>query len=509
MINKPLRWVLLGALIGLVGWAVFVFVLPRPESTGLEPGKDVPFYSMPWNDNPFYPGEITTTDGRIVRGDRIPTAEFCAQCHAKEYREWVVSIHAVSGPDVLYDLTIEANEKAHRNRLGTEKIRWCESCHEPVSLLTGQTNPLAVVGPSPAAREGTTCVVCHTAVKAEPLVGNAALTLALNELQDYWDPALILAAPEQHAKAMQAKAHNPLMGHAALCGACHTEIRPAAVAGYEEMHLQDTYDEWRRSVYASMGVHCQDCHMSPNPAEYVAELKRTGRKPERRGLSHRFVGINYVLTSADLPNNLIVFLRGGYPPGDISTEEWKAELLTQRELILALLREAADLRIEAPEPAVPGKPWRWDVIVTNSGAGHDLPTGPRDQRFMWLEVKVTDAAGRTLYHSGWFDPKTGEIDPDAVIYLKILRDKAGNVIKRHILFDAHTIEYTRKPIPPKGQDRVPYLVELPSDVQGPLTVHVTLWYQLALQELVKYNVRLDLVIPLVKMAEATLEVPVE
>lgn len=485
---------------------IVILALPRSEGDGLAVGQDVPFYSLPWNDNPFYPGEITTLDGKLANWRTVPAAEFCAQCHTTEYKEWVASIHSVSGPDLIYETAIEANEHAHDSRRGREKIRWCDSCHEPLFTLMGEVNPTPAVGPSAAAAEGTSCVVCHTAVAAEPLAGNGALTLDINSINDYFDPALIMAAPAEHARAMQAKTHNPLMGESALCGACHTEIRPVAINGQEPMNLQDTFDEWRRSEYANEGIQCQNCHMNSDPAAYVAALKR-GETPEV-SLSHRFVGSNYLLTATDLPSNLITLLRGGHPQGDLTTAEWKALLDEQQRLILELMEEAADLRIEAPPAAAAGEEASLRVVVTNSGAGHNLPTGPLDQRFMWLEVKVTDASGRVAYHTGWFNEKTGQVDPKAELYVKLLYDEQGKRITRHILFDADRIEYTRRPIPPKASDSVPYTFTVPAGSQGPLTVEAKLRYNLVLQELVAFALKMDLVVPPIELAEATAEISV-
>ncbi|MBI5960670.1 MAG: hypothetical protein HY866_18170 [Chloroflexi bacterium] len=505
--SRPIRLMIFSGLICLGLAGILSVVLSGPEGTGLVLNEDIPYYSLPWNDNPFYPGEITTSDGKLANWETAPSAEFCAQCHEKEYREWVVSIHAVTGPDIIYETIIEANEHAHASRYGTEKIRWCDSCHEPLLTLMGGVNPLAVVGPNAAAAEGTSCVVCHTTVHAEPLAGNGALTLAINNINEYFDPALIMAAPAEHAEAMQSTTVNPLLGQADFCGACHTEIRPPAVNGEEPMHLQDTFDEWRRSEYADRGIQCQDCHMNPNPAGYVAALKQ-GEQPEE-AVSHRFVGVNYLLTAADLPDNLIVFLRGGHPPGDIPLDEWRDSLQEQQRLIVALLQEAADLKVEASSAVSPGQELTLNVTITNSGAGHDLPTGPRDQRHMWLEMQVTDALGSVVYHSGWFNNQTGELDPEAVVYIKLLYDQSGERITEHILFNAVRVEYSRQPITAGTSDTIPYTFTLSPDVQGPLTVNVTLWYRLVLQELVTYQLGLDMIVPPVMMAQTNLQVQLQ
>jgi len=506
-----LRATLICALVlGLL--ALFV---PWQRDQGIA-ATDRPGYSLPWpHKSPFYPAEFVTDGNRLVDWRGVPSATYCAECHAKEYREWAASIHAVTGPDVIYDSTILQNELASANggALASEKIRWCDGCHEPLGVLVGEATPVPAVGPNEAIEEGTSCIVCHAATAADPLAGNAALTLNINVLERYLDPALIMAAPEQHARSMQARRHNPLMGQSRMCGACHTEIRPPAVAGDFPLHLQETYDEWRLSEYASAGIECQDCHMHPDPARYVEALKR-GELPARE-ISHRFVGSNYLLAATDLPNNLVVHLRGGWFPGRnvfMNAEQWLSDLQEQQQLIEDLLAAAADLEV-AGALSAPGD-LDLEVAITNSGAGHALPTGPLDQRHMWLEVRARDARGTIIHHSGWFDEQTGEVDPAAVIYIKHLFGEAGERINRHVLFDVARMQYTRKPIAAGETDRLAYRIAIPPGAVGPVQIEVRLWYRIALQELLD-NVRDQitpplpiegLIIPPVLMQEATLEV---
>ena len=248
--------------------------------------------------------------------------------------------------------------------------------------------------------------------------------------------------------------------------------------------------------------------MHPDPAAYISQLNETGQVPERI-VSHRFVGVNYLLTDSNLPSNLVTFLRGGHPPGNISTDEWKADLLEQNRLIRDLLQAAATLSVSAPESVSPNSTANLNVTVANTGAGHNLPTGPLDQRHIWLEVKVTDAAGSIIYHSGWFNDKTGQIDPNAVIYIKVLKDKNGAVINEHILFNAESYTYTRDPIPANASDTIPYAIPIPASAQGPLTVETTLWYRLALQEFVTYSLNLDVIIPPVLLERTSVEIGIK
>lgn len=519
-ITRPVLRILQVSLLSVVIFGLLTAFVPWQKNTGIDVAEDLSDYSMPWtNNSPFYPSEWKIEGDKLIDWRGVPSATFCAECHEKEYKEWASSIHAITGPDVIYETTITVNElgSEHGGELATEKVRWCDGCHEPLGILAGEGTPVPVVGPNEALEEGATCIVCHTAVESRPLIGNGALTLKFNEMHRYMHPALIMAAPEEHAIAMQAKTHNPLMGDSAMCGSCHTEIRPTRVNGDFPIHLQETYDEWRLSDYAEAGIQCQDCHMHPDPAEYVDALKR-GEKPERV-VSHRFVGNNYLLTAADMLGIKLAELRGGWVPGRnvfMTGKEWLDDLQVQQNLIVKLLQAAADIRIES-KPVVADAA-ELDVVITNSGAGHYLPTGPLDQRHMWVQVKATDADGNVVYDNGWFDDKTGTIDPQAVIYLKQMTNEDGSLNTRHILFDIDALSYTRHPIRPNESDRIAYKVDLPQTVNGPVKVEAKLWYRLALQDILKniaeYQVpplTFDIekvVIPPILMVETSTEIDV-
>ena len=243
--------------------------------------------------------------------------------------------------------------------------------------------------------------------------------------------------------------------------------------------------------------------MARDPAATVAALKRGEKKP--RGVSHRIAGNNYLRSNPDLPGNLMGSLRGGPPAGVnkmYSREEYEAEQRRTRDQVLALLREAAEIRLEnsvdrSNTPTLA-------VTVANRGAGHALPTGPLDQRYMWLEVEVTDSNGREVFHSGAFDGKKGVEDPNAVRWVKQMIDVDGKVDRRHILFDIDRLAYPRKPIQPGASERIEYA--LPTLPPGRYAVRVRLWYRLAFQDILKNfesqgRGKVEVVIPPLTMAE--------
>lgn len=510
--SAPLKRLLLVAVATLLCVALAAVLLPEPPSLAVDAQKDLPFYTLPFGTNPFAPGELKTTDRALVDWRGIPSARTCGECHRQEFMEWATSLHAVSDEELIYATTVDENTSATRAAAthGDAKGRWCESCHNPLGTLSGAVTATPSVPRTETMEEGVSCIVCHTAVHAEPLAGNGALTIKLNEILRHLHPALIMAAPARHAKDMQARRDAPLMGNSALCGACHTEIRPTAVNGEEPMNLQDTYDEWRRSPWAEKGVHCQDCHMARDPAATVAALKR-GEKPPH-GVSHRLVGNNYLLANPDLPGSLMTTLRGGTPTGLnrlYSRTEYAAEQRRTHDQIIALLKEAAEIQVTNAIDRN-GRP-ALAVRVANRGAGHALPTGPLDQRYMWLEVEVSDGDGRRVFHSGSFDATKGEEDPQAIRWVKIMIDGEGKRDQRHLLFDTERLNYPRKPIPSGASDQVNYL--LPPLPPGRYAVRVRLWYRLAFQDILKNfesqgRGKVEAIIPPLSIAEAAGELRV-
>ncbi|MDR0736445.1 MAG: cytochrome c family protein [Zoogloeaceae bacterium] len=466
------------------------FFLPPQRDLSVDIERDLPLYSQPFGKHlPFHPAGITTPDNKLANWRAIPGSRTCGECHPQETLEWATSMHAISDADIIYDSTVLENTDASvaGQTHGIEKGRWCEGCHNPMGTVSGAVTPANSVQATENMEEGTSCMACHAVNHAEPLVGNGALELDFNGVFRYGHPALIAAAPSRHARDMRARRTKPLMGDSALCGACHTEIRPAAVNGaMPPMNLQDTYDEWMLSPYAQTGIHCQDCHMAQNPAEFVAALK-AGKTPKKT-VSHRFVGNNYLLSNTNLPHSLLMTLRGGAPAGMnrlFNRKTFMNELGKTHNAVVALLQEAAEIEVERPYIDPVTGELRFTVAVTNAGAGHALPTGPLDQRYLWLEIVVKDKDGNVLLHQGAFDGVKGEEDQNAVRWIKDVTDIEGNPIRRHVLFDAHVLHYARKPIPPRQTDRVDYRLPLADAAGRPAQLEVRLWYRIALQDILE------------------------
>ena len=112
-----------------------------------------------------------------------------------------------------------------------------------------------------------------------------------------------------------------------------------------------------------------------------------------------------------------------------------------------------------PEAVEPGNIATVSVKVTNVGAGHNLPTSLTEVRQMWLDVKVTDITGTTLYHSGALDDK-GTIDPQAKLFHAKALDKEGQHTYKP--WEINRFEYNST-IPPKGAITTPYTFLVPEN----------------------------------------------
>lgn len=469
----------------------------------------VPFYQMPFGpdaagaDRPFFPSGLHSATGRFSDPARLPSAAGCATCHQREFTEWAGSLHAIADRDLVYEAVVEANEdSAHHPEQG----RFCEGCHAPSQMLAGRVNRFASVPPADALTEGVACIACHTAVHAEPERGNGAITLAYDRAEAEADGpqgAALLADPRAHLAAYGAPDTERLMKSADLCGACHVEIYDDTMtrAGVPQP-VQSTYLEWRDSWYAKNGVTCQDCHMAADPAAQVMALRRGETAgPERH--SHRFVGANHVLTDTALGDTLSI-LRGGILPG-MDAAATGATLAEQGRQTAEFLRSAAGLELRGATLAE-GR-LALDIAVRNLGAGHNLPTGVNDQKHMWLEIVLTDAAGRIVFRSGGAAERPGAEDPQAVVWIEHFRDQDGARIVDHLTFDTAAVAWLRDPIPARGEDVVRYDVALAPGIAGPLHLEARLLYRIALPDLVYISLRRALAVPSFTLAALSADLP--
>jgi hypothetical protein len=362
----------------------------------------------------------------------------------------------------------------------------CIRCHTPAGHLSGAIvtteGDYASVG-TPF-DEGIFCDFCHS-VKASAGIGNAPFMLEPGAgLQE---PGVKRGPFKDAVSAFHDTEYSSLHTGAEFCGMCH-EARHASFGTPVEM----TYTEWRDSPYntgdPATTVVCQDCHMRQQPG--IPTTGSTARPdnpgqaavggPERPNIyTHYFVG----------GNSMVPALSGTSSIPSMAEER---------------LKNAATVDILTDGTWRRGNQAAFEVRVDNVGAGHYLPTGISEVRQMWLEVSVTDASGRELFHSGAVD-EGGKLDTNAVIFKTVLGDASGKPTENVAL--ATQVLFDRR-IPPKGFDKAAYAFSLPADARAPLTIKATLHYRSASQELANELLGSEApLLPIVDMASTSVVLP--
>jgi tetratricopeptide (TPR) repeat protein len=125
----------------------------------------------------------------------------------------------------------------------------------------------------------------------------------------------------------------------------------------------------------------------------------------------------------------------------------------------------------------PGSTVRLDTVVRTRKIGHFFPGGTVDSFDVWLELQARDANGRIIFWNGRVeDGGHGAVDPGAHFYRSYLLDAAGNEINKRNAFQARSVLYVRL-IPPGAADVSHYLLKIPKDATGPITVSAKLNYR--------------------------------
>jgi len=389
----------------------------------------------------------------------------CEKCHPDQAKHWRHSLHALAHFEPVYDVYFV---KASLDS-GQELETYCAACHTPIGIHQGEI-PFAAAPRkggdtkvSPVATEGLTCDFCHTITGFTKLENSGYATA----------PSMTKHGPLDVRKAAFHKSQqNPLFASSDLCGTCHNVNHPV-----NGIVLEATYTEWKNSPYAAEGVSCQDCHMTEGltgAAVHPGKAATTG--PDRPHVSrHYFVGPNVIF--------------GG--------EEGAAPL---RDLSLELLERAGKIEIGPARGTDDGV--ELDILVTNTGAGHYLPTGITEIREMWIDLAVFDATGTRVFASGALDA-AGGLAEGAVLYHTWVKDAAGAITTQFW----NTVEKVRDHrVPPRETVTETYRLPVKAKaVAWPLKVEASLRYRSASPAgLAEVGAPADLVeIPVLTISSAT------
>lgn len=401
--------------------------------------------------------------------EQFISPETCAGCHSEIFEQWAGSMHSLSHVDPVYTRVAKFLRKGLTHEGEIEEAESCVKCHTPVGYVTGFPKKLSddLTQTPEISAQGIQCDYCHVAVDLKKMYNNG---LVLSPGQGEDDPGIKYGPFDDSEPDFHQAEYSKMHTESKFCGTCHN-VKHVAFG----TDLETTYTEWENSPYNRPGtpdhISCQGCHMYQRPGiPATASTERpanpgaaTDYSDERPHIfTHYFVGGNSGVTGAL-----------GHPE--------KARMADER------LKHAAEIQLRV----LPEASQKVEVLVTNSGAGHSLPTGLGDLRQVWIELTLTDPDGSAIFQTGILDEKK-ELPRDTIIFNTIFGDGKGkpviNIAKaREILSDTRilagetrTIGFDLKTRPQKGQTLTARLLyrgmpqkilnQLPGEPVAPLPV---------------------------------------
>ena len=468
--------------------------------------------------SPFWPSSSRTNTGGLIPSDFFMDSKLCGECHKDIYEEWNSSMHHFgSFNNPFYKASI-----LHMQELsGTQGSKWCAGCHDHAVFFNGRfERPIKEQVDTPEAQNGLGCMSCHSMTHVGSTMGQGDLEITyppLHKLANSHNPwirkidyFLTYLNPEPHRRTFM-KDFMRGQESSEYCASCHKVHLDEPVNHYRWLRGFNEYDNWQASgvsgqgarsfYYPAKSANCSDCHMPLVPS----------RDPGNRNgkiHSHRFAAANTAVPTVNHDETQLrateEFLKSGFitvdlfaaspavaaAPAQTSTKANERGVPTLASTFAVgeeaeqsgpiTLREVGKIAAPLNAPGVafaPGSSVRVDAVVRTRKIGHFFPGGTVDGFDVWLEFIARDAKNRILAWSGRVDDNgRGAVDKGAHFYRSFLIDSEGNPINKRNAWQARSTFYVRL-IPPGAADTVHYLLDIPRDAEGPITLEARLNYR--------------------------------
>lgn len=466
---------------------------------------------------PFWPSPADTDVKKTIPSNFFMDSKLCGECHKDIYEQWNSSMHHFSSfNNQYYRRAIEHMQDVQGS---TQPSKWCAGCHDHAVFFNGRwEKPIKEQVYTPEAQNGLGCLSCHSIVHVNGSVGNGNFVIEYPPLHDLAssrnkyvrmiDNFLTYADPEPHRKTFL----KPFMREqsAEYCSTCHKVHLDQPVNNYRWLRGFNDYDNWQASAVSGQGARsfyyppksstCSECHMPLVPS------KDPGNR-DGKVHSHRFATANtavpHVNGDKKQLDETIAFLKSGFVTVDLfaitpienvkgetpmlrrsgeaqslnSTMAVGEEAETAGQYFIREVSKVAAPIDTAKVTVEPGSTVRLDAVVRTRRVGHFFPGGTVDAYDLWLEVKGSDASGKTFFWSGKTeDNGKGAVEKGAHFYRSYMVDKDGNHINKRNAWQARSVLYVRL-IPPGAADTVHYRVQIPKDAKPPFKFEAKLNYR--------------------------------
>jgi tetratricopeptide (TPR) repeat protein len=418
------------------------------------------------------PGNGAIEGNTFIQPDAFLPASYCGHCHQEAYHQWRQALHSNSFRTPFYRTSVNILI----NTQGIEFSRHCDSCHNPIAVLSGGLTQDSIVNRK-FDQDGLTCTTCHSVQKLQPLVGNGGYVMGVpsvlvdengNRLPGMQPDSEILAHLDRHSEAVMKDFYKT----PEFCSSCHKANLPRTLNSYKEIRAFTAYDEWQNSKFSQRNpltfylgdfTTCQGCHM-----------KRAPNTLPEPGAKHG----TFATHSWPAGNTAVPFYYGF----DEQLEKTIAFLKSGNYLNVDLfaIRKASDDKMIAPLGSVPfslapGDVVQTMVVIQNKNIGHSLIPEVRDLYEAWVEFVATDSTGKEIYHSG-FIKADGALDERAHSFTNRPVNSSGIFVDNHKVATIHSVAYDNT-IQAGRSALIRYEFQIPANAKGALTVTARVNYR--------------------------------
>ncbi len=421
---------------------------------------------------PFVPGNAAWQGDGFIKPGAFPNATYCAHCHQEAYHQWRQALHSNAFRAPFYRASVNILIRTK----GIEFSRHCDSCHNPIGVLSGALTQNSLIDRK-FDEDGLTCMVCHSIQGLKSTAGNGGYIMGVpavmtdaqgNRIPGEVPYDEIMKHTDRHVHAvMQSFYRTPQ-----FCAACHKANLPEHLNDFKFLSAFSAFDEWQQSKFSQQNpltfytgdfTTCQNCHMKRAP----------NTLPDYGAKNGTFASHSWAAGNTAVPfyygfdeqmEKTVRFLRAGnYLNIDI----------------FGLKRENESAPVgplgTIPIHLEPGTMLDAYVVVQNKNIGHSLIPEVRDLYQAWLEFQVKDSSGKDIYHSGFLKPD-GVLDEQAHSFTNRPVNDEGGFVDNHKVWTIRAVAYDNT-VQAGRSTLVRYRFRLPVDITGPVTLTANINYR--------------------------------
>ena len=446
--------------------------LPRERQQWADKVRESYNYSI-LKGNISLPGNAQVEGGDFIQPGAFPTAQYCAHCHREAYAQWREALHSNSFRTPFYRTSVNIV----MNTKGIQFARHCDSCHNPIAVLSGGLTQSSIVDRK-FDRDGLTCMTCHSITGLQSTSGNGGYVMGVpavmtdaqgNRIPGEVPYADILAHLDWHAKAVM----RPILQQPEFCAACHKANLPEPLNGYKWIRAFTAYDEWQNSKFSHRNPltfyqadfkTCQGCHMERSAPTLAEPGAKHGTFASHRWLAGNTASPFYYSFDDQLKKTIEFLKSGNY----LNVDLFAVRVNGQETMAAPLGTQGFSLK---PNDAV-----ETYVVIQNKNIGHSLIPEVRDLYEAWVEFEVKDATtGKVVYHSGFIKPD-GALDERAHSFTNRPVNTDGVFVDNHKVWTIHSVAYDNT-VAAGRSVLVRYAFKVPAGTQSALTVTAKVNYR--------------------------------